>query len=122
MLIVPAADRLMIEVRVAPTDIDQLALGQETRVRFPAFNQRTTPEVVGSVFRIAGDLARDQQTGLAYYTAGISIADEEFDRLKELTVVPGMPAEAYIRTASRTLASYLFKPLTDQMMRAMRED
>ena len=34
---------------------------------------------------------------------------------------PGMPAEVYIQTDSRTALSYLIRPLTDQMARAFKE-
>src|SRR5262249_30069885 len=44
MQIVPVADSLIVEAKVAPHDIDQLQLGQPTVVRFPSFSQRTTPE------------------------------------------------------------------------------
>jgi len=122
MLVVPAADTLIVEAHVNPVDIDQLRVGQETRVRFSAFNQRTTPEIDGVVFRIAGDLVKDQQTGLGYYTAGIRVEPAELAKLKGLKLVPGMPAEAYIKTGERTLASYLLRPVYDQMQRALRED
>ena len=85
-------------------------------------NRRTTPEVRGTVFRIAGDLIREPQTGLAYYTAGVRVEPGELARLKDLKLVPGMPAEAYIKTGERTLANYLLRPLLDQVQRAMRED
>lgn len=122
MLIVPAADNLIVEARINPQDIDQLRLGQETRIRFSAFNQRTTPEVWGTVFRIAGDLIRDPQTGGGYYTAGVHVEPAELAKLKRLKLIPGMPAEVYIKTGQRTLASYLLKPVQDQMQRALRED
>ena len=90
-----------------------LRLAQETRIRFSAFNQRTTPELVGRVFRVAGDLIKDQQTGLAYYMAGIEVDPTELAKLTGLKLVPGMPAEIYIKTGERTLASYLLKPLLE---------
>lgn len=122
MLLVPAADTLIVEARVGPTDIDQVRVGQDTRVRFSAFNQRVTPEVMGQVFRIAGDLVREPQSGLAYYPAGIKVSDSEMAKLHDLKLVPGMPAEVYIKTGERSPASYLVKPLLDQMQRALREE
>ena len=121
MLIVPQADRLIVEVRVNPQDIDQVKIGQPTRVRFSAFNQRTTPELTGTLFRLAGDLTRDQQSGQMYFNAAVSVDDAELARLKGLRLLAGMPAEAYIKTGERTFASYLVKPLTDQMDRALKE-
>ena len=73
------------------------------------------------MFRLAGDLTREPQTGLAYYTAAVAVAESELQKLKGLKLLPGMPAEAYIKTGERTLASYLLKPLTDQMQRGLKE-
>ena len=43
MLIVPASDNLMVEVKVDPKDIDQVQFGQPVLSRFTSFNVRTTP-------------------------------------------------------------------------------
>jgi multidrug efflux pump subunit AcrA (membrane-fusion protein) len=77
---------------------------------------------MGVVSRIAGDLIREPQTGLAYYTAGIRVDPAEIAKLKGLKLLPGMPAEVYIKTGERTLVSYLLRPLLDQMQRALREE
>jgi len=122
MLVVPESDILIIEARVGPTDIDQVRIGQDTRVRLSAFNQRTTPELAGKVFRVAADLVKEPQTGQTYYPVGVRVSETELARLKELKLVPGMPAEVFIKTGERTLASYIVKPLLDQMQRAFREE
>ncbi|PCI03010.1 MAG: hemolysin secretion protein D [Hyphomicrobiales bacterium] len=122
MQIVPDSDQLALEVRISPQDIDQVYLGQKTVLRMSAFNQRTTPELNGSISRIAADLAQDQITGLSYYSARIKISDEELAQLGELVLVPGMPAEAFIQTGKRTVISYLVKPLSDQISRAFKEE
>jgi len=121
MLVVPETDRLILEVRIQPNDIDQVHIGQPTRVRFTAFNQRTTPELMGTLFRVAGDLTKDPQTGFSYFTGGVAIQEDELAKLKGLKLVPGMPADAFIRTGERTFASYIVKPLSDQMNRSLRE-
>ena len=121
MLIVPEADDLIVEVRVAPHSIDQVKLDQPAALRFPGFNQRTTPELIGRVTRIAADVIEDQRSSQPYYLVRITIADGEIDRLNGLKLVPGMPVEAFIRTDERTMLSYLLKPLTDQARRAFRE-
>ncbi len=121
MLIVPSNDRLIVEARIGPADIDQVSVGQETRVRFSAFNRRVTDEVNGTVTRVAADLTHEPQRNISYYTAGITIPQDELDRMKGLRLVPGMPADVFIKTGERTLASYLIKPLADQMEKAFRE-
>lgn len=122
MLIVPVADQLMVDVKVPPQDIDQIAIGQPAVLRFAAFNQRTTPEINGVVKRIAADITQDQKTGIAYYDVRISMPQEELARLGGgLTLVPGMPVEGFIKTRERSVISYLLKPLSDQIEKAFRE-
>jgi HlyD family secretion protein len=121
MLIVPEADNLTVEAKVNPQDIDQLKIGQTALLRFTTFNQRTTPEINGTVTRISADISTDQRTGLSYYTVRIGLPPEEVARLGEVKLVPGMPVEAFVQTGQRTVLSYLIKPFYDQLTRAFRE-
>lgn len=122
MQIVPVNDSLVVEAKVQPVDIDQLHIGQAVVLRFSAFNQRTTPEISGTITTIAANLSSNPQTGEAWYSARIRIPMQELDRLGGLVLHAGMPVEAFIQTGERTALSYLVKPLTDQIARAMRED
>ncbi|MBB2905298.1 HlyD family secretion protein [Rhizobium sp. RAS22] len=122
MQVVPVNDRLVVEARIQPADIDQMHVGQQAVLRFSAFNQRTTPEIAGQVKTVAADLAHNPQTGESWYTARIQIEPEELSKLGNLSLLAGMPVEAYIKTSERTALSYLVKPLADQINRAMRED
>jgi HlyD family secretion protein len=121
MLIVPESDNLMVEVKVDPKDIDQVQFGQPVVLRFTSFNVRTTPELNGTVSRIAADTTTDQRTGQSYYLVRISMTADEIKRLGDVKLTPGMPVEAFIETGERTMLSYLVKPLRDQLMRAFRE-
>jgi HlyD family secretion protein len=122
MIIVPRQDMLVVEARLLPQDIDQITPNQKAVLRFSAFNQRTTPEVTGDMQIVAADLSHNPQTGESWYAARITISDEEIAKLGNLPLSPGMPVEVFIRTGDRTALSYLTKPLTDQIQRAMRED
>jgi HlyD family secretion protein len=121
MQIVPESDQLLVEVKVEPRDIDMVSFGQPVVLRFSAFNQRTTPELNGTVSRIAADTTSDPRTGQTYYVARISLDPGEAERLGAVKLTPGMPVEAFIQTGERTLVAYLVKPLHDQLMRAFRE-
>lgn len=121
MLIVPEKDALQVEAKVEPKDIDQVQFGQPVVLRFSAFNMRTTPELNGTVSRIAADTSTDQRTGQTYYLVRISMSHEEIARLGDVKLTPGMPVEAFIQTGQRTMLSYLVKPLQDQFERAFRE-
>ena len=120
MMIVPDADNLTVEAKVNPQDIDQVRTGQVALLRFSAFNQRTTPEIYGTVTRISADASTDQRTGQTYYTIRISMSGDEVAKLGEVRMVPGMPVETFVQTGDRTMFSYFVKPFHDQLMRMFR--
>lgn len=121
MSIVPDRDMLDVEVKVAPHEISDVHIGQTAMLRFSALNQRTTPEIQGSVRFISADLNQDQRTGNSYYTVRIAPHAEELARLGDDKIVPGMPVDAFIETGDRTALSYLIKPIMEQAMRAFKE-
>jgi HlyD family secretion protein len=120
MLIVPEDDKLQVEVKVDPKDIDQVQFDQPVTLRFSSFNVRTTPEINGNVVRMAADTTTDPRTGTNYYLVRIAMTDAEIKRLGDVKLTPGMPVEAFIETGERTMLSYLVKPLHDQLMRSFR--
>jgi HlyD family secretion protein len=121
MLIVPDADVLIVEVKIAPQDIDQLYLGQSATLRFTAFNMRTTPEIKGNVSFISADITQEQRTGISYYVARITLEPSEVGRLGDVKLIPGMPVVAFIKTSERTMLSYITRPLRDQIERSFKE-
>ncbi|NKK89176.1 HlyD family type I secretion periplasmic adaptor subunit [Rhizobium leguminosarum bv. viciae] len=122
MQIVPDRDALVAEVKLSPTDIDQVSIGQMVHLRFSAFSQRNTPELSGVVTSVAADLTSDQRSGLSYYVVRTKVSDGEWQRLGQVAPVPGMPVEAFIQTGERTALAYLTKPLMDQVARAFKEE
>ena len=121
MLIVPDADALAVEVKIAPRDIDQVYVGQTASMRFAAFDQKTTPGIEGEVSMVSADLVQEQRTGMSYYTARVLLNPEEVARLGNAKLLPGMPVDVFIKTPGRTAFSYLIKPLRDQAERAFKE-
>ena len=119
--IVPQSDALVIEAKLSPNDIDQVAAGQSAVVTFSAFNRRTTPQLNAEVLTVSPDLSRDEKSGVAYFTARLKLKDGETARLGDKQLLPGMPAEVFIATGDRTVISYLIKPLADQVRRTFRE-
>jgi HlyD family secretion protein len=121
LLIVPDADKLQVEAKVNPNDIDHVKIGQEAVLRFTAFNMHTTPEINGTVTRVSADTTTDQRTGQNFYTIRIGLPQQTAQELGGVKLLPGMPVEAFVQTGERTVISYLMKPLNDQFMRAFRE-
>lgn len=118
--IVPQSARLMVEVRIAPNDIDQVHVGQTARMRFSAFNRNTTPEVSGKLAHISPATTKDPVNGQSFYVGEVQIEDAEI-ALGVRRLLPGMPVEVFIATEDRTALSYLLKPLMDHAERVFRE-
>ena len=119
--VVPDSEKLVIEARVTPTDIDIVHAGLEAQVSLSAFNQRVTPTVEGTVTWVSADRLTDASSGEEYYTARIDLKDQNDPRLNGLKLLPGMPAEVLIRTGERTLIQYLISPVEQSISRSLRE-
>lgn len=125
--IAPRADALIVEAKVAPQDIDQVAVGAPVRIRIGAGNRRTTPDLEGEVTVVSPDLMHESEAApkgvqsQQYYLARVALSEEELKSIGDLQLVPGMPAEVYIRTQDRTPLNYLLKPLREQIARTFRE-
>ena len=120
MEIVPDDDALVLQAQVLPQDVDKLRSGQSSRIRLSAFDQQTTPEVFGTLENLSADQLEDPRGG-TYFVARIRIDDAELARLGDLKLVPGMPAEVFIRTGERLAISYLLKPLLESFARAFKD-
>jgi len=120
--LVPSDDRLIVEAKISPIDIDDVQMGLEAGVRFSAFNQRTTPELVGQLTYVSADILENQKNGELYYLARVEVNETELSRLESNKVVqPGMPADVMIKTGERTLFDYMVEPLLANFRKAMRE-
>ena len=120
MDIVPAGDHLVVEARVAPTDIDSVAVGLPAQVRLTSFSLLTTPPLDGHVIRVSADAFSDERTGASWYEARIGL-DPGQPALEYLHLVSGMPAEVMIVTGASTPLEYLLKPILTSIDRALRE-
>lgn len=121
LIIVPKERQLIFLARVEPTDIDHLYLGQLASVQLTAFDQTTTPEVMGAVTLISAETTQDTPTSLPYYKIHIELKEDQLELIKDKQLIPGMNADVFIQTKSRPVIEYLMQPLTDQLRRTMRE-
>ena len=98
------------------------AIAQEVTLRFSAFDQRRTPELRGRVTLVSADAFQNETSGLSYYRAEVELLEGQMARLPaDITLIPGMPVEAFVRTADRSPMDYLIKPLADYFTKAFRE-
>ena len=121
LYIVPQDRPLVVAARVSPLDIDEIRIGQPVLLRFTAFSSGVTPEIFGQVIQISADAITEEATQSAYYRADVTINPGELAKLAGLKLLPGMPAEVFIRTGNRSPLAYLVKPFSDYFNRAFRE-
>ena len=118
--IVPQDDKLVIEARVSPNDIDVVHEGLEVNIRVTAFSQRWFAPVKGVVADVSPDRLTDPE-GRPYFQAMIEIDSESLAEHEGMILSPGMAAQLEIVTGARTILAYLFAPITDSFDRAFRE-
>lgn len=122
MTLVPLGEKLIVEARINPTDIDVVRTGLKAQVRLTAYHMRTIPPVEGEVVNVSADRFDNEQTGQAYYVARIEIPPEELEKVgSDITLTPGMPAEVLVVTGSRTMISYLVRPIRESFGHAFHE-
>jgi HlyD family secretion protein len=119
MYLVPQDRPLVITARIRPSDIDDVLVGQPVVLVFSAFSTRTTPQLMGHVTQVSADAFTDERIG-PYYRAEITLDENEIDRLDGLTLIPGMPVEAFLQTSLRSPLAFLVRPFADYFNRAFR--
>ncbi len=124
MDVIPQNDQLIIEAKLSPNDIDTVHSGLESQVMFTAYSARNTPKVPGKVTQVSADkFETPGAIGQSYYTARVEVDKKFLQKMaNHIELYPGMPAEVLIRTGSRSFFAYLFKPMTDSMHKAFREE
>lgn len=119
MDIVPSREELVVEARVAPTDIDEVHAGLKAQLQLLAYKSRNLPRVDGIVRKVSADRSTDDRTGQAYFI--VHVAVDAATLPDNVALSAGMPAEAFILTGARTLLQYLLQPVTDVLRRGLRE-
>lgn len=123
--IVPQNEKLLIDAKVSPLDIDNVKIGQTAEIRFSVFKSKELPRIEGKVLALSADsLITDDAQHTPYYLTRVEVNPEglaTFDKLN-LELLPGMPTDVLIHTGQRTLFQYLADPLSDSFARSMIED
>lgn len=120
--IVPDSDNLIVDARIRPQDVDQVKIGQTTRVTLSGLNRQTTPDIPASLIFVSPDLTTDQRTGASFYRIRVRLDAGALAKAPQVALKAGMPAEVFVQTNDRSILSFLFKPLLDQIRYAMRSE
>ena len=121
MDIVPSGERLVVEARIDPNDIDVVHPGLAALVNLTAFSSRNTLPIDGEVTSVSADRLLDERTGQPYYLARVRLTGDLAKSLDGAALYPGMSAEVMIKTGAGTLVDYIFKPLSSSLNRAFRQ-
>jgi HlyD family type I secretion membrane fusion protein len=123
MNIVAQDEELIIEAKIKPIDIDNIAIGMKAKVALTAYKGKKIPKINGEVINVSPDILINEQSKESYFLARVAIAKKDLKKLKnKIELYPGMPAQVFILTDSRSLISYMFSPISDSYYKAFREE
>ncbi|QHM72919.1 HlyD family type I secretion periplasmic adaptor subunit [Mixta intestinalis] len=122
MEIVPDNTPLIVDAQLTADLIDKVTSGLPVNMMFTALNQNRTPVIPGHITLVSPDRLIDKKSGEPYYAVQITVSDEGMALLRHEDIRPGMPVAVLIKTGSRSLLSYLFKPVWDRTSTALTEE
>lgn len=123
MELVPEDEQLIINARVSPTDVDNVAPGLSTEVRFTAFKSKLTPIVLGSVQTVSEDvITPENPNDLPFFLARVDVNKEDVPEAIRDRLTAGMPVDVIITTGERTMVNYIVSPLMDAVRKSMLEE
>lgn len=119
--IVPTQEKLVVEARIRPQDINHVREQSLADVRLTSFDARTTPLLPGAVVFVSPDRITAPETGESWFVATVEVDASALKAHPQIELQAGMPAELYVKTPERTLFQYLAQPLNAFAHKAMRE-
>ena len=119
--VVPTDDGMEFDLKVDPRAIDQVHPGQMAQLTISSFDPQSIPKLTAEVTTISAAAVTDPRSGLSYYRVGLKVTPEELARLDGMRLVPGMQIEAYLKTADRSVLTYLLQPVEKHLQKAFRE-
>jgi HlyD family secretion protein len=126
MEIVPSRPVLVVDAKIASSQIEGVHVGQKSQVRFLALGARGVPILNGVVTKLSADSFADEKTGQSFYTAEITVPKSQLDlvgqqRGADSALRPGVPVQVTIPLQKRTAVEYLFEPLTQSLWTSFRQ-
>jgi HlyD family type I secretion membrane fusion protein len=120
--VVPRHEKLVVDARIAPQDIDHVRVGGAAQVRLLSADARVVPLLPAKVVFVSADRLNQPESGKSWFDATVEVDAASLKQQQPaLRLQAGMPAEVYVTTGERTLFEYLMKPLHLFSQRALRE-
>ena len=121
MEIVPVEDKLLVEARVRPSDVGFLKVGQPAMVKISAYDFSIYGGLEAEVENISADSITNDK-GESFYLVRVRTKKNYLGSDdKPLPIIPGMMASASIKTGSKSLMTYLLKPIFKAKTDALTE-
>ena len=118
MEIVPVDDQVLVELRISPSDIGFIKVGQPVEIKLSAYDYTVYGSLHGQVDTVSPDALGDPNNpaplgGNATWYRALVRADATTLKAggKPLTVLPGMTGTAEIRTGRRSVLSFILRPM-----------
>lgn len=120
--IVPTADTLLVEAKISPRDVAFVRKGQKAMVKITAYDFSVFGGLEGEVENISADSLVEKEKGETFYLVQVKTNQSELMRDgKPYPIIPGMVAQVEIMTGSKTVLSYLMKPINKARSEALTE-
>lgn len=125
--IVPTGEELIVEARVAPSDIAFVRTGQSARVKFDAYDSSIYGTAKGLVTYVSPDTLSEQRADgppASYYRVHVAVDTKPMRPRhagERIAIQPGMTAIADIKTGTNTVLRFLTKPLTKTISDSLTE-
>lgn len=119
--LLPLEGGLIAEVRLSPSDVGYVSVGNEARLRVTAYDAGEFGMLLGRVARISATTVNTAENE-PFYKAIIDLDQNSLSvGTQRLPILPGMIVDAQIITGSKSLASYFVSPISGSVGRAFHE-
>jgi membrane fusion protein, adhesin transport system len=123
--IVPTGGRLIVEAKLKPAEVAFIRVGLPATIKLDAYDYSIFGSMRGVVSYVSPDtLSEDTKQGeLIYYRVQIKITDREFKATaaQNIELRPGLTALVEIKTGTRSVLTYLTKPISKTLSQSMYE-
>lgn len=120
--IVPTGSDLIVETRIDPKDIAEIAIGQDVKISLSAYDPSRYGRIDGKVLSISADALSDRKSGVQFYQVDVSIKSALYEQDgSEVVILPGMGANIDVLSGKRSVLDYFWQPIARTKDKALRE-
>jgi membrane fusion protein, adhesin transport system len=120
--IVPDEAELLMTVRVRPSDIGFIHVGQNAKVSVLTYDSAVYGRLEAEVQRVGADAVVDEKTGEAYFEVQLVSTTRALTyQGRTLPITSGMPVDAGILTGERSVLQYMLKPVLRGLQTSLQE-